>query len=86
MAERDKVLYFKRRLRTSIKAHVRVQEPQTVSEAIKTAKSADLRANDHHFSNRNGRIAIRQPITTRTEVNQDPRPGLRHQWILGTWR
>jgi Retrotransposon gag protein len=32
MAERDKVLHFKRGLRTYIQAHVRVQDPQTLSE------------------------------------------------------
>jgi Ty3 transposon capsid-like protein len=44
MAERDKVLYFKWGLRTYTQAHVRVQDPQTLSEAIKIAESADQRS------------------------------------------
>jgi hypothetical protein len=52
----------------SIQAHVRVQNPQTFSEAIKVAESADLGAKDHRFSHRNGVIAIRQSITTHPQV------------------
>jgi Ty3 transposon capsid-like protein len=57
MVERDKVLYFKRGLRTYIQAHVRVQDPQTLSKAIKIAESADLGPKDHRFSHRNDRYS-----------------------------
>jgi Ty3 transposon capsid-like protein len=59
IAERDKELYFKRGLRTYIQAHVRVQDPQSLSEAIKIAESADLGAKHNRFSHRNGRYSNR---------------------------
>jgi hypothetical protein len=81
MDERDKVLHFKRQVCTYIQEDLRVQNPQTLSEAIKIAERAGLGAKDHRFSLHNGRydgIAIRQPITTHLQVNQDPIQGARH--------
>jgi Retrotransposon gag protein len=46
-----------RGLRIYIQAHVRVQDPQALSEAIKIAESADLGAKDHRVSHRNGRYS-----------------------------
>jgi hypothetical protein len=72
MAERDKVLYFKRGFRTYIQAHVRVQDPQTLSEAIKIAEIADLGAKDHRFSHRNCRYS--NPSTNHHTSTCQPGP------------
>jgi hypothetical protein len=73
MAERDKLLYFKRGFRTYIQAHVRVQDPQTFAEAIQIAESADLSVGITAFLIAMIGIAIRQPITTSSDVNQEIR-------------
>jgi hypothetical protein len=75
MAERDKVLYFKRGLRTYIQAHVRVKDPQTLSEAIKIAESADLGAKDHRVSHRNDRYS--NPSTNHHTSTSQPGPSSR---------
>jgi hypothetical protein len=72
MAERDKVLYFKRGFRTYIQAHVRVQDPQNLSDAIKIAESADLGAKDHRFSHPNDRYS--NPSTKHHTSTSQPGP------------
>jgi Ty3 transposon capsid-like protein len=75
MAETDKVLYFKRGFRTYIQARVRVQDPQTLSKAIRIAESADLGAKDHRFSHRNGRDS--NPSTNHHTSTSQPGPSCR---------
>jgi Ty3 transposon capsid-like protein len=83
MAERAKVLYFKRGLRTYIQAHVRVQDPQTLSEAIKIAENADLGAKDHRFSHRNDRYS--NPSTNHHTSRSQPGPSSRGPYTNGDW-
>jgi hypothetical protein len=75
MAEGDKFLYFKGGLRTYIQTHVRVQDPHTLSEAIKIAESADLGAKDHRLSHRNGRYGY--PSTNHRTSTSQPGPSSR---------
>jgi Zinc knuckle len=69
------VLYCKRGLRTYIQAHVRVQDPQTLSEALKIAECAALCAKDHHLSHHNDRYG--NPLTNHHTCTSEPGPSYR---------
>jgi hypothetical protein len=59
----------------SVNQSARVQDPQTLSEAIKIAESADLCAKDHRFSHRNDRYS--NPSTNHHTSTSQPGPSSR---------